>query len=252
MLIVVIDGPDGVGKTTVANLVVKKLQEKKVKAIYQHFPDYDYSTGETIKRCLEGENGDFINLDWRVTLAMYDIDRRLWYERNKEKLKDHIVITDRYSLSSFQYQVAQIIMQENSDELDNYMYKYNCFPLYEIDKDIDIKRYMQWLDNAHNNYGVKEPDINFYLKISAKERNTRIANRFETEGTNPDQFENNKVFSLLVGTIGQYLCEIGYEAKFDNTDVVAIDAERSPEEIAEDILNYIYSNLHITINMIDA
>lgn len=260
MIIIVIDGPDGVGKTTVAHKVVKKLQSKKVKCVYQHFPDYDYPSGELIKRCLNGENGDFINLDWKISLAMYDIDRRLWLERNREKLKDYVVITDRWSTSSFQYQTAQMIMQLESYTVKELMDTYGYIDMKILSNcGIDIERFFQWLDNEHSKYGLQRSHINFYLSLDQYIINERIRNRVREQDAKVDQFESDVTFTYLVNAIGEFLAaelysnEVigGYDAKYDNTKFIRIDASSSSEEIADKIVDYLSNNLTITLNMID-
>ena len=260
MVIIVIDGPDGVGKTTVAHKVVEGLQSKKVKCVYQHFPDYDYPSGELIKRCLNGENGDFINLDWKISLAMYDIDRRLWLERNREKLKDYIVITDRWSTSSFQYQTAQMIMQYEPYTVKELMDIYGYIDTKILSNcEIDVERFFQYLDNEHSKYGLQRSCINFYLSLDQDIINERIRNRFREQDAKADQFESDVTFTYLVNAIGEFLAadryynEVigGYDAKYDNTKFIRIDASSSSEEIADKIVDYLSNNLIITLNMID-
>lgn len=259
MIIVVIDGPDGVGKTTVATKVVNLLQRKKLKCIYQHFPFYSYPSGELIKRCLNGENGSFINMNWRVSLALYDIDRFLWIQRNKNSLEKYVVITDRWSSSSFQYQTAQIVMQECPQIVKNLMNTYGYINKELLKESVPISRYLEWLDTEHGKYGLQKSTINFYLSLDQSLIYERINQRFENENSSPDQFESDDTFTYLVNAIGDYLSdnsynkdnEDGYDSLYDNTEFVKIDANETPDLIARKIVDYISNNLVITLDMID-
>lgn len=109
IVIVSIDGLDGVGKTTFAHNLTTHLDKSKIikdiNVMYQHFPRYDTKTGKQILSLLK--DGDLIDpkcIDELVIACAND--RVNWWNETEEKFKENtfnVVIADRYRISNLIY-----------------------------------------------------------------------------------------------------------------------------------------------------
>ena len=92
-----IDGPDGVGKTTVAKAIVKQLNENNQKAIFTTEPT-NSETGNSIRAILSGD----VTATSRDLLNLFIKDRAEHITQfvNPNLLEDVVVVTDRYKYST--------------------------------------------------------------------------------------------------------------------------------------------------------
>ncbi len=139
---IVIEGIDGSGKTTQAKILLKKLQKKKLKAVYFQEPSHG-KWGRIIKK--KALLPDSITPQEEVDLFLKD--RKDNVEKNllpalKEK---KVVILDRYYFSTIAYQGARGIDPE-------------------------------WIRIKNEEFAVK-PDLVFILDIEAKNGLQRIEDR---------------------------------------------------------------------------
>ncbi|AMD29521.1 hypothetical protein Nps_00065 [Candidatus Nanopusillus acidilobi] len=141
---IAIEGIDGSGKTTIANLLYNELSKKYNKLILMKEP-YDKDLSKKIKEIILKEHEK--NLDYGYLLALlFTADRSIKNIDLKKYLNDdYIIISDRSIYSSFSYQI-----------------------LYE---GIDI----EWL-KCISKYIIK-PDITFVLDIDPKIAMERINSR---------------------------------------------------------------------------
>jgi len=141
---IAIEGIDGSGKTTIANLLYNELSKKYNKIILMKEP-YDKDLSKKIKEIILKEHEK--NLDYGYLLALlFTADRSIKNIDLKKYLNDgYIIISDRSIYSSFSYQI-----------------------LYE---GIDI----EWL-KCISKYIIK-PDITFVLDIDPKIAMERINSR---------------------------------------------------------------------------
>lgn len=143
-LFVAIEGIDGSGKTTQAELVVKKLKEEGYKVIYTKEPT-DEPTGKFIRKILSGE----LKLPAVSLQYLFGADRAVHLEEIKKLLqKKYIVVTDRYFWSSVAYGVADM-----KQITDFYLTAFSLLSFYH--------RFMV-------------PDISFFLDVSADAAYKRI------------------------------------------------------------------------------
>ena len=100
---IVLDGPDGCGKSTQAELLAKWLESEGVPT--SHFRDPgDTDIGEKIREILL--NPEHLAMDTRTELLLYMAARaQLWAERIAPALKaNHCVVLDRWLSSTCAYQ----------------------------------------------------------------------------------------------------------------------------------------------------
>lgn len=142
---IVIDGPDGTGKTTQANLLIKTLQvsgylpEQDEPPLFD-FPQYGTASSILLERYLAGEFG---NLNPEATSILYSIDRFDASFKLRAMLNNgKIIIANRYVSSNAGHQGAKI-----------------------ADKDDRIKFY-KWLDKLeYITFGIPRPDLTIILHI---------------------------------------------------------------------------------------
>jgi len=102
-MLIVIEGIDGCGKTTVAELLKKRIEEKGYR-VYLTKEPFNQKIKELIREIIEKEHE--LNEYFGKTLALlFSADRYLHQMEIMKKLSEgYIVISDRYYHSSFAYQ----------------------------------------------------------------------------------------------------------------------------------------------------
>ncbi len=150
---IAIDGIDGSGKTTIANLLYNELSKKYNKVILMKEP-YDNDLSKKIKEIISKEHEK--NLDYGYLLSLlFTADRSIKNIDLKKHLNSgYIVISDRSVYSTFSYQI-----------------------LYE---EMDI----EWLKCISKH--IIRPDITFILDIDPKIAIERITSR----GKSTTSYEN--------------------------------------------------------------
>lgn len=108
--LVVIDGTDGSGKGTQTELILKYLDENKIKNKYIDFPRYYTSFhGRMVGRYLSGEFGSLESSSPYLTSLFYAMDRLTARDEIVDWLEEgNTVIANRYTTSSMAFQTARI------------------------------------------------------------------------------------------------------------------------------------------------
>ncbi len=192
-IFIAFEGIDGSGKSTQIQLLMKKIEEKKVRC-YQTCEPSSGPIGSLTRQILTGR----IQTDNRVIAAMFAADR-LDHLLNEvdgivKKIEDGIhVITDRYYFSSYAYH------------------------------SVDVP--MDWVIKTNEESAkVLRPDLTVFVDISAKEAMERITrNRFHKE-----LFEKE---SRLRKVRENYLK--AFELMKEEEKILIVDGTKTPEEIAE-------------------
>lgn len=140
--IIVVEGPDGVGKTTQTKMLVDKLKEsgREIKTI--KFPQYETNFfGKLIRECLDGKHGDFANMDPSIVSSLYAFDRWESNQKLEKWLKaGYVIIADRYTTANQIHQGGKV---ENPKKRSNFM---------------------NWLDKMEFGVlGLRKPDLVVYL-----------------------------------------------------------------------------------------
>ncbi|KKR62829.1 dTMP kinase [Candidatus Nomurabacteria bacterium RIFCSPHIGHO2_01_FULL_39_220] len=108
--LIVIDGTDGSGKTTQANLLVKHLRKDGRKVKFIHFPRYeDNFFGKFIAHCLSEQYYNWVNIHPKIASVIYAADRFESKEKIQGWLKQgYTVVMDRYISSNQIHQGGKI------------------------------------------------------------------------------------------------------------------------------------------------
>ncbi|MFT7645197.1 MAG: dTMP kinase [Candidatus Paceibacteria bacterium] len=152
--IIVIEGADGAGKATQTKLLVERLRADGVAVETIDFPQYKPNHfGQLLRECLDGNRGDFMQIDPKIASTLYAADRfeslpqiKSWLEAGKT------VVADRYVSANMLHQGAKIL---DGDER---------------------QVFLEWLATMeYKIFGVPKPDKTIYLSVPAKERQLLIS-----------------------------------------------------------------------------
>lgn len=122
--LVVIDGTDGSGKGTQTELLLKYLDENKVKNKYIDFPRYYTSFhGQMVGRYLSGEFGSLESSSPYLTSLFYAMDRLTARDEIVDWLEEgNTVVANRYTTSSMAFQTARI-EKDKREEFLKWLYE---------------------------------------------------------------------------------------------------------------------------------
>ncbi|NBV77293.1 hypothetical protein EBR66_03980 [bacterium] len=158
--LIVLDGSDGVGKSTQTKLLLDRLKKEKVKVQTLDFPQYsEHFFGKLLGDCLSGKHGDFIGVDPYIVSVLYAADR--W--ESKAKLESWLssgtnVILNRYVSSNQMHQGGKIADLKKR------------------------KEFLNWLDTLeHKIFALPRPEIIFYLNLPVELSLRLLAERSEKE-----------------------------------------------------------------------
>ncbi|MCX8069087.1 MAG: dTMP kinase [Thermodesulfovibrionales bacterium] len=117
---VVIEGPDGVGKTTQVRLLSGFLKRQCIKFKFIHFPRYKKKPyGEIISMYLRGEFGSADKVSPYLASLLYACDRKEADRQIRDVINKGIhLIADRHYLSNLAYQSVKI---NNIQEQDRFV-----------------------------------------------------------------------------------------------------------------------------------
>lgn len=168
--LIVIEGLDGSGKATQAELLASALAEKgeNVKAIT--FPDYENDSSALVRMYLKGEFGskpDDVNA--YAASAFYAVDRYASYKKNWGELYEQggIIVADRYATSNGIHQCSK---------LDESLWD----------------EYLQWLDDfEYKKLGIPAPDTVIYLKADTAVSQKLMTGRYNGDESKKDIHEGD-------------------------------------------------------------
>lgn len=136
-LLIVLEGIDQCGKTTISKLLKNKLEELNLKTIIQTFPDKSTLIGNVINSYLQGNT----KLSPQESHLLYSINRHEKKNFMEEKLyNNYNIICDRYIFSGIAYSLANGLDYDFCLNTEQYLIK---------------------------------PDLTFYFDISLSETNKR-------------------------------------------------------------------------------
>ena len=102
-LLIVLEGIDQCGKTTISKLLKNKLEELNLKTIIQTFPDKSTLIGNVINSYLQGNT----KLSPQESHLLYSLNRHEKKNFMEEKLyNNYNIICDRYIFSGIAYSLA--------------------------------------------------------------------------------------------------------------------------------------------------
>lgn len=177
--LVVIDGTDGSGKGTQTELLLKYLDENKIKNKYIDFPRYYTSFhGQMVGRYLSGEFGSLESSSPYLTSLFYAMDRLTARDEIVDWLEEgNTVIANRYTTSSMAFQTARIDKEKREE-------------------------FLQWLyDMEYKEHKLPKEDLVIFLYVPVEISQKLIeqkAKRDYTKGQKKDINEANVAYQKEV------------------------------------------------------
>lgn len=134
--LIVIDGADGSGKTTQAELLVNFLKNKKIPVKYFDFPRYYTSFhGRTVAKFLRGEFGQLNSISPYLASLAYALDRASVKEEMDEFLgKGGVIICNRYATSTMAHQTGRINSEKEKNSFLSWVYELE-YKIHKIPKE---------------------------------------------------------------------------------------------------------------------
>jgi len=144
--LIVIDGGDGSGKTTQAQLLVQYLKSKKIPVKYMDFPQYYHSFhGKVVAKFLRGEFGNIEEVSPYLISLAYALDRASVKKEMYEFLeKGGYIIANRYTTSNLAHQGAKFKDEKERKEFLKWLYELE-YKVHKLPKEnLVIYLYVPW------------------------------------------------------------------------------------------------------------
>lgn len=172
--LIVIDGLDGSGKSTQAELLLKKCKEAYGdKVMLISFPDYSQSSSTLVKMYLDGEfseNADDVNA--YAASTFYAADRYASYMKFWKEYYEagYLIIASRYVSSNAIHQMGKLPKEEWDSFLD-------------------------WLDDyEYEKLALPRPDQVIFLDMPRKVADRLILSRYHGDQAQKDIHEKNMAY----------------------------------------------------------
>ena len=219
--LIVIEGIDGAGKGTQAELLARALQERGIPFVRFSFPRYESSFGRLIARFLNGEFGPLAAVDPHFSALLYAGDRL----ESKPDLEAALnsgraVVLDRYIASNLAHQAARVPAERRGE-------------------------FISWLRQLeYGIYGLPAEDLVIYLRVPAAEGHRLVGLKSARSYTaRPRDLQEADVLHLKEAAL--VYDELAAAANWVTID--CFDGEsgkhRAPEEIHRDVLDAIESRV---------
>jgi dTMP kinase len=162
-MFIVIEGIDGAGCETQATRLIEELTKAGKKPFYIKFPHYDTPVGKMIRDFLY-ENKVKHSADEQFLL--YTLQFIFDKEQIKEKMKDHIVIADRYFSTTLCYQTLEGFDEEKAVRYANdfAIVKPDAVLYLDVSPDVAIK----WKYGEDKEKNFRENDHSFIRRTYEK------------------------------------------------------------------------------------
>lgn len=171
--LIVIDGLDGSGKSTITPLVYEHFKKKSDKVVLISYPDYDSKSSALVKMYLNGElskNADEINPF--AASSFYAVDRYASFKQHWESYYNEgfLIIATRYVTSNAIHQMSKLD-KTRWDE------------------------FLAWLDDyEYEKLALPRPDKVFFLDMPREVANALITSRYDGDDNKKDIHEKNKEY----------------------------------------------------------
>lgn len=220
-LFIVLDGNDGSGKATQAELLRLHFERKGNEVEKIDFPSYSKNFfGALIGECLAGNHGDFVNLDPKIASALYAADRYESAPAIRTALEcGRVVIADRYASANQIHQGGKI-----------------------EDENARVK-FLAWLDRMeHEVFGIPRPDAIIYLRVPLStslmllEEKRALKNGTLAEGER-DTVEQDRRYLERSIAAAEWL--LATQGSWHAVDCMQGEELRAREDISEEIVRIV-------------
>lgn len=214
--LIVIDGVDASGKSTQAELILKRLEAEGEKVKLISFPCYDEDYSAPIKMYLGGEFGNTPeSVNAYAASAFYAVDRYCSYKKSWGRL-----LEEGYTLIAARYTTSNAIHQG------------------EKFKKEERKAYFEWLyDFEFNKMALPKPDKVIFLNMPPEKSLELLMVRYKGEESKKDIHEKDNGYLFTCYETAVYAAEVLGWNTVNCTD--ASNNIRSVSEINDEIYSII-------------
>lgn len=185
--LIVIDGLDGSGKATQAELLFNKLKSIDEKTIKLSFPNYSDESSALIKMYLAGNFGSNPEeVNPYAASSFYAVDRYASYKKYWEKkyLSGYNIICDRYVTSNIIHQMAKL-------------------------KNTEWEYFVNWVeDYEYNKLKLPKPDKVIYLDVDLAISQNLIKKRCDLKKIKKDIHEKDIFYLERCKQAADYISEL--------------------------------------------
>ncbi len=210
--LIVLEGLDGSGKATQAEILMENLGRMSVNARKVSFPDYDSDSSALVKMYLSGKFGEKPgDVNAYAASAFYAVDRFAGYTTGwKEYYRNGgVVVADRYTTSNGVHQCSKL----PEDEWDSFL---------------------DWLyDFEYGKMDIPKPDLVIYLDMTPCVSEKLISGRYGGQTAKMDIHERDHLYIERSAKAAHYC------ADRDGWRVIRCDDGENPlniEEISKEVL----------------
>lgn len=223
MGIIVIEGPDGAGKTTQIELLIKYFKKNEIKYKFIHFPVMENSfSGKTISKFLRGEFGGAKEVNPYFVSILYAMNRNEYKEQILTWIEEgYTVLLDRYIYSNIAFQCAKIKEESKKEKLKKWL-----------------------LEMEFEYYSLPKPNLTLYLDVPESVLIERLNTKRKGEDRkylNGSEDIHEKDFELQKNVINEYLKLEKEDNTFYKVKTYEKDKYLTPSEIHERIVKIIRS-----------
>ena len=182
----VIEGLDGSGKATQAELLFETLKERGLDVLKVSFPNYASDSSAPVRMYLRGDFGtDPASVNAFAASSFYAVDRYAGYKSDWGAFyeKGGTIIADRYTTSNAVHQCSKLPEEE-----------WDAF--------------LQWL--FHYEYellGIPAPEAVIYLEVDPEISQKLMAGRYEGDEARKDIHERNVQYLQRSAKAAAYCCQ---------------------------------------------
>lgn len=222
--LIVIEGTDGSGKKTQADLLRKNLAENGYSVIEQSFPNYESQSSGPVKMYLGGqlcERAD--DFDAYQSSVLFGVDRLCTMQKYKNDKSD-IGVFDRYVQSNVIHQGSK------------------------IESKIELEKYIKWLYNLEFGFlKLQKPDMVIFLNMPPEKSIELAAARGELKsGQSKDIHEQDSAHLIRAYNTGMWIAK---KLKWEIIDCLNEKGEiKTREEIQSEVLEKAKSLLPEKVN----
>ena len=165
-LLIVLEGIDQCGKTTISKLLKNKLEELNLKTIIQTFPDKSTLIGNVINSYLQGNT----KLSPQESHLLYSLNRHEKKSFMEEKLyNNYNIICDRYIFSGIAYSLANGLDYTFCSNTEQYLIKPDLIFYFDISITETNKRRKSLKTDIYETSNFQSKVKEAYSKIKNKD-----------------------------------------------------------------------------------
>lgn len=181
--LIIMEGLDGSGKGTQADLLAKRLTEQGRTLCKITFPDYASDSSALVRMYLAGKFGDKPDdVNPYAASTFYSVDRYASYKMNWGSFyrEGGLVISDRYTTSNAVHQCAKLPPEQWNSFLD-------------------------WLfDFEYHKIGIPEPDRVIYLAVDPEVSQRLMTERYHGDESKKDIQEKDTEYMARARAAAEY------------------------------------------------